>query len=652
MGSSLTKCSTSVLGNPGDHTAGIMYYTWVHPSSPLLGYTNFTNYPFGENLWQPLALTSIIPSSLHVLLTYLTNLVCAWNLLVLIGYMGSCLAMFGLIYWLTSRFGISIFAAYAATFTPYHLFASQGQIAGLLNFIFILGLWQFIRLWKSPSIGKALLLGLLFGIGFFTDGYFILIGATMLLSLWISTITGALLIKTERRRIFIKIIPFLTMASVTAAVFLLPLYWVQLRFSSQIKDILGNARGNILNDAQIYSAKPIMYFSRSELIYIGTIIFILSIIGSYFTLRNIYKSKTNNYDFRTNIAGWTSIFLVIVSGLVSLKPIFYIWGHRVYTPSWIIIHFTESWRVFGRLYVLVDTGVVVLAAIGLYYISRKNKKAGQFLLILSFMLLVVDFSILKIDRPIPVYNYTKAPAVYKWLKENKSVKATAEYPLDEMPQGAYLSQYYTFQEISSKPMVNSMLPNSDKASLRRSIAGINDPQTLPILRALGVGVVNIRPAAPNNFSLTYRHSIKNNNELQHIFSYNTPAFWLDSYVIKPGRVTRYALKIRDIKYFQVKVDDYGHAKYMVDNNPILDIEKLPGVNSKTENITVSLVASADSVRDLKITQGSRVLWSGVLRTKPELLLFSASTSAPIRFSNEKNTSPTHIEISQLQIIEK
>ena len=65
MGPTLTHINTVVLNTPGDHTSGIMYLSWVHPSTPIPGVSLFTNFPFGESLRIPITASSQVLSVSH-----------------------------------------------------------------------------------------------------------------------------------------------------------------------------------------------------------------------------------------------------------------------------------------------------------------------------------------------------------------------------------------------------------------------------------------------------------------------------------------------------------------------------------------------------------------------------------------------------------
>lgn len=648
MGASFTQCSNVVLGKPGDHTAGIMYNSWVSPHSPILGHSNFTNYPYGENLWQPLSVSSIVPSAAHWFLAHLTNIVCGWNILVFIGYMSNALLMYGLVYWLTKNAWASLFAAYAATFIPYHLFASTGQIAGLLGSLFILTLWLFLDLWHRPRLLKAIILGIVFGIGFYTDGYFILIGLVMLGALWLSAISYAALIPKHSFGAYKTQIISLAVTTSVALLHLLPLVWINHHYASQINSIFSSARGNIQQDAQIYSASLPMYVSPHSLLFVGWTTILLAGFGVRYLWQDYRKQLNKSPQAHMwSFTGWTALLLTILSTWMSLRPRFNFLGITLYNPSSLVIAVTSSWRVFGRLGALVVVGLCVLAGMGLARLLLNHTRYKVIIFLGSAFLLLLEFTIASPTSSQTTFDYRRAPAVYQRLKNNPKVNALAEYPLNEPPQGSFLGDYYTFQQISDKPILNTLRPNSPQAGLRRSIAGINDAQTLPVLRRLGINAINVRPLDTSGESVDLRAAAKNNPNLELLVSDITAG--IDSYIIKPGPVANYALTIPSIQYFQIVIDSSGQAKYLVDDDTVLSIVKLPGTRSDAQKVTASFNIISDTIRQISVIQNGEVLWTGTIGTTLQNVQIHANPDYPISILNQKSAAPTHITLSKLYV---
>jgi hypothetical protein len=667
MGPSLTDCSNTVLSGPGDHTAGLLYTSWINPSSPFQGTSNLTNFPYGEDLSQPTAITSVLPTSAHLALARFTGTTCGWNILILVSYMANSLLMFGFIRWLKKDTYIAYFAAYAVTFTPYHAFASQGQPAGLFGILYLLILWQFIALCKKPNFIKALSLGLLFGTSYYTDGYFILFSGVTLLAFWIALVSYSLMV--HRNILIIKNqIRGLLLASILAILFLLPIGWIQHSQSEKIESYLTNVRGELNFEAQKFSASPYMYIvptvnfpfvgehiqgiqkklfnddSKPGLIFLGYSVIALSVVGLHSIWKDYRIKKASAKGLNQELlVGWTLVILAILAFWFSLKPNAMLFGAQINNPSSFIITLTPAWRVFGRLYAIVDIAMVILASIGLYRITLRYPAKKFVFFGLVMLILIFELRAFPATNSTDAFNYSDSPAVYSWLKTQPDIRGIAEYPLDEPPQGKFLADYYTFQTISGKPILNSFIPNSPQSGLRRSIAGINDPQTIPVLRALGIDLVNIRQTDQES---------NRSNELESIFSHTTSKHPFDSFLVKDGKVASYALIIPTLKYYQLKISTDGTAKFLIGNNTNLLVLKLPTQTVNSEPQTVSFSISADTNRQASIIQNGSVLWSGVIDQSVKPIEMKALVGVPITIITQESPQEiAHITLSNLRVIE-
>jgi hypothetical protein len=301
------------------------------------------------------------------------------------------------------------------------------------------------------------------------------------------------------------------------------------------------------------------------------------------------------------------------------------------------------------LYVLVILGVVTLAGMGLSGLIRKSRAYRFWIIGVSLGLLIVELWIFAPVAPAANFNYREAPAAYSWLKDNSQVRAIAEYPLDEPPQGIYLSDYYTFQEISDKPMLNTLLPNSPQTPLRRSVVGINDPQTLPVLRSLGIDIVNSRPVSVDGHIMDISSSVSKNLGLDKLFSQN--GRWrIDTFLIKPGPKASYALVIPTIQHSQILLTSDGGAHYVVGDDVALALVKLPDAVTMPI-IDVAFDITSDSERKATIVQNGTVLWSGILSNHAQTIRLKVLPDHPLTIYNQRSTQPTQLVLEKLRAIE-
>lgn len=645
MGPSLTHLNDTVLNSPGDHTAGIMYMTWTHPNSPVPGFSGYTNYPFGESMRIPTTLSSQVLSFGHWFISYFSNIVTGWNMMVLIGYMSSALAMFGLVYWLTENQWAAFFSGYAIAFAPYHVFASRGQIAGLFGGIFILALWQFLSLWKKPRLFKAISLGSLLGISFYMDGYFILIGLVLLGVLWLASLVVYVSEKHKEEKDTIKkVLTSLLYTTIIAILFLAPLIWVNSVYAAKISSILGNARGSVELNAMTYSAKLPMYVNPKNLLFLGYSVIGLSLAACILRIKEkgsraawSQKADLNNYVYVV------AFLLAFIAIWTSLQPVFHIGQFPFFNPSKLIISITPAWRVFGRLYTLVSIGLICLAGLGLNALITKFPKYKYMLIIGSFLWVMLELSIYPLLNKAGTFSYSNTPSIYRRLASDTSVRAIAEYPLNN---AQYAAEYYTFQAVSSKPMLNSFLASSSSRALSQSIVGINDPQTIPVLRALGIDVVNIRPVLQSNSSIDIAKSARQNTQLESYFSKKQSKSNIESFLITRGEVAEFALTMPDESSMSALLKSNGGAIYTFSNDFNFSVLPLPNARSNSKEASISFTISADSFRSASLVQNGKIVWAGILSPKSQSIEANVSVNETLNIYIQKNQIPPTISIEK------
>ena len=149
-------------------------------------------------------------------------------------------------------------------------------------------------------------------------------------------------------------------------------------------------------------------------------------------------------------------------------------------------HLTASWRVYARLYLLVDLFLVLIAAIGLHLIVKNWSRSRQILTVGAVTILVlVD---LLTQARASQWSYYDMAYTYRWLHTQPQVKVLAEYPMDVPPSDAIIS-YLTAQQIHGKNIINTSRADSPQKMLQTSISRLGDAQTLPVLKALGADVI-------------------------------------------------------------------------------------------------------------------------------------------------------------------
>ena len=322
MGSAIGSCSTATASLGSDSTGGIAWAQWAGGNDFEWGQTEKSNFPFGEKLDKPQFITSTFFIGMYKIFSVLTTPICGLNLIVLVGYMSTGLLMFGLIRWLFKRFDIAIFAAYAATFVPFHTIKAESHINYIYGSTFISLIWAFLWLLSKPTYIKAVVLGLVSSIGFYFDGYYILLSALLIIGLFGGQLLAELFkIIMGRKKLHTELVKsinrlkYTIVAGLILCVALVPILLVYKASGDAISQSLATVRSNIKAETLIYGARPIELVLpaannrlmprgyadfRMELVhgsnlsestlYAGLVVLILSTIG---TVALIYKKKSS-----------------------------------------------------------------------------------------------------------------------------------------------------------------------------------------------------------------------------------------------------------------------------------------------------------------------------------------------------------------------
>lgn len=514
MGKSLTSCQTTIIsGIPGgDHVGGIIWLLKYTPL-PYGGISQVSNFPFGEQLAQP----ELITTAVHMVPTWLAaqvvGPVCGWNLMVLAGYMLTALSMYGFIYWLLRSRGVATFAALAITFTPYHYFKSWGHLSYIHSEIFILILWCYLAFWKNPDLKKSILLGFLGGLLFYSDGYFPLIGGALVSSLVLYSAGYTLRnLDTLGRQFAIKRLRYLIISAIVAFVMLLPVMFVQMKFGGAIKSSLSNSRSDVTKEATTYGARLADYVLPSQQhpveqvrdfvndyrkdnpysnqgeyhLYLGMIPIILALVGIVHVSR---KRQTKDSQARwLHYVAWSCATVLLAALLISFIPRFTVFGFTFPLPSGVITNLVSFWRVFARLYLAASVALITISAIGLHYLLKNE---GNQLKRRLFLTLIIIFTLIDL-MPFNPFNRQDQQSLdqgnktYLWLRDQPSIPAVAAYPVLGHPFDA---PYFSDQVIHNKPLMTSHDSVDPEQLLHNSLAGLSDPQTLGVLKQLGINHV-------------------------------------------------------------------------------------------------------------------------------------------------------------------
>jgi hypothetical protein len=538
MWPSVVSCHDTTYGF-GDNTAGPIWRGQLPENQGFAGgFTHETNYPMGDKLYNPAGYSYFIQTGLIKGSMAIAGDVCGYNAVNMLGYILSALAMFGFIYALTRRKLLAILAGFAVSYAPYYQMKVGGHPSYGFQAIFIGLLWLFYRLIKYQRRRDAVLLGLLVTASIYFDPYFSLFSALILCSLFVAWLA------THYREITSKILrskyqlPKTTMTQLkliilSATVMLagaIPLAALYVSQKSTIENSVAAARGNVLAEAKACSNYPHEYFvpfvlhplfsrivGKADYVQdvnalknnfpcgigedsIGlslTLTTVVGVGGIIFAWEKLNKRRLrleSILSFSPKLLLLSIVLLGLVAIGLGLPPTKY--QGFLPTPSYLLLHITETWRTLARVYMLVNISLVVLSSIILAYFLRllRGKKMLQLLLVAIVALgIFIEYQAFPPlhGNTLSSFSYSKnAPQVYTWLKGQKDISVIAEYPIERQGgESDAVSYYLTMQTIHQKKLFNSVVSDSPEEKYKYALKDITDPQTIPILRAFGVDTV-------------------------------------------------------------------------------------------------------------------------------------------------------------------
>jgi len=665
----LRNCNTKILGAPGDATAGGVWTAWNYEElsgSPWPAQTPYTAAPEGEAFWQPQFVTAVGLLTPLWAFTQVTSPTCAWNLTVLSGFVLSGMAMFALAYWLTRSPWAAGFAGFAYAMSPYRQYKAEGHLAYVHTELFPILLLALLWFWQRPSARRAVVVAVALAALAYTDGYFILLGwATFgLFSL------GALLYRWRRPAADVRLgrtLALTALAAVVAVVLMAPMA-AAVRSEG---DRIGSSLQRPIDDLYTFSARPWNYvmpprshpvfddafgpwqdarlrgsnYSEQSL-YLGWTVIVLAGAAAVVAWRRRRQADDEDADVARGLPLgliMAGLAAVVVGALVmSSPPVAHLGPLALPAPSNLIYRVVKLWRVYARFFVVVHAGLVALAALGLAALLHKRRPRLQAAIAIGLVSLL-GFEYLTFP-PKVAWSYELVPGVYGWLREQRDVDIVAEYPLYTTsmdPDHALL----TFQPIHEKRLLNARNEPSPQDALRRPLFGLANPQTLPVLRRLGVDLVLMHPgmdAAPTGEArppglepyATFRYEADqrtrpDGRRLQR-YAYLTPFFDVDVYRVGPGPMADVAVALNDGFYSPERLE--WRSFQWMESTGHIEVRRLAGTAARA-TVSFDVSPAFRTPRRLVARQHGRVVWDGMVASEAAVR-FVADVEEPIELTTE------------------
>jgi hypothetical protein len=174
--------------------------------------------------------------------------------------------------------------------------------------------------------------------------------------------------------------------------------------------------------------------------------------------------------------------LVIVAIAVAAPPRFDLFGQSLQMPSRWLYAATPTWRVLGRLIIVTEVGLAVLAGLGTWVILRSQARGRQMLMGAAVTVVVL------LDlwpRPRTFVNLSPPPSVRSLAKLAPGI--VANYPLQ--PEGQTNMDARFFQQAMRHPLLNGYPSGSGDEASALSLADLTRPNSLDGLWVRGVRYV-------------------------------------------------------------------------------------------------------------------------------------------------------------------
>lgn len=536
----LQNCSDTLSGF-GDNTGGPIWRNSLEPEQPIAGgQESQTNYPYGEDLYSPVAYAAFGQGVYMKAASDIVGPVCAYNSFNVVGYLSTSLLMFAFVLYVTKGRWAAWVAGYAVAFTPY----MQSKIGAHPSYgftaILIAVVWLAIHAIHKRSMYAALGLGAVLAFCGYFDPYFVLLSATAVagvVAYWLLSFMYAVY-KKRRPSISdaLKSAKALLISGAVALLLLAPLIYIRVSRASEINATTGAIRGNIQVAAQQCSNLPLDYlipdpkniallglfgenytdeniavrhwcsFAESRVsVSLVSAVVIIAGLALWMWRRNKGRREPSAFKLQYGIPVviGTILSILLVALLLGLPPKLGPFS----TLTAVIIRITEMWRIFAREYLLVNFAVIFLMAVSIRYIGLLLVRHSNLLRTLLVCVIVagvaVEYQIYPVfDRF--TFSYKRdVPTIYHTIAEDKDISAIAEYPLDRMGIESDVIVYYTtMQRVHKKPILNSAAIADSKEALHIAIKDLSDPQTIPVLRSLGINYITIHSVSTEDILAT------------------------------------------------------------------------------------------------------------------------------------------------------
>jgi hypothetical protein len=503
---------STILGQGGDVPESIRVLWALHEQHTTV-FTATRDYllgsPEGTAYQRVVAIAAPFFNGPLTILGLLFGWVAAFNLFGLIVFVLTGTATFLLLRRFRFRIPAAVFGAYVFTFNPQHLEKLFGAAPLAATGILPLVALALFAKRSRPSVRRSVLAGATIVAAFFLDPY---LG---LLAVWLAAVFAVVEFATVwrrgRRYDTVRSWYFVLLTVVIGVIPTAIAWWQDQATTASLAEARSQTLVGGSASLQSYllpgprnpwighpmSRWLVTNLSWEPSLFVGYTTMALALAGVVIAARRRRQGRlAAGEGFLVAFA----VLLVVTAFWASLPPTVDVLGVGLPTPQWFIRHVTTVYRVFSRFGVLVELGLVVLAAYALSTIRRRTlgtAAAAIALVAVAFELFtglpekttveaaltpanVAQLATFESGRP-KILEATRLLPYVRWLREHPA-GLVADYPDPGDPNGLWAWRDLYRQSLHHHPLWEVSPGVDDASGLRTAAADLTSTIT-PIILA-------------------------------------------------------------------------------------------------------------------------------------------------------------------------
>jgi hypothetical protein len=494
-------------------TFAYLVHNHIIPFAPA--HLSGLNAPEGFNQTWALNIAQGPMMLLYWLLSVVFGAIAGGNVFMLLGFVGSGLAMFAFVRRLFGSRLVALFAGFAFAFYPFPVAAASVHYPFVHGWPMVLCVWGLIELIQRPDRRTALLAGAATAFAMWWNPYYELLGGFALATCLVICVcigrarghtrealrsSAIALLPVGALGVFFLIVLKLSGGLSSIGTVARPISQAY-AFSAHLRNYLLPGPNSLLAGhltAPYLEARFGIADVWDSAVYPGYIVVVLAIAGFLPAARALRANRSALADRRV-VAVLTAGVLAAVAFVSSGPPTISLFGISVPLPSDVIYHITPTWQTFSRFVILLELALVIMMAAALTQIRRTL--AGRRLALvfaLIGLLLIVDLWASPAQRTVS----TSPKPAYAWLLAHPG-GIVADYPILPAYDPATAQAVY-WGAYDEHPLFQGYWALTTSESLKLDLADLGGPQTADKLAAYGVRYIVVHRGAPGSSTAELR----------------------------------------------------------------------------------------------------------------------------------------------------